>query len=146
MKYLYLSIFFIFLISSCNPQINKIIISSENAPKAIGPYSQAVLAGNTLYLSGQIAINPLTGNMVTDNIENETKQVMTNLEAVLKQAGFEFKNVVSTTIYVTDMENYKKVNEIYASYFTSDFPARATVQVAKLPKNANVEISMIASK
>lgn len=124
----------------------KKIITSSNAPAPIGPYNQAVMVGNMLYSSGQIAINPLNGALVDDSIENETKQVMENLKAVLFRAEMDFSNVVKCSIFVSDMNNFSKINEIYGSYFDSNFPARETVEVSGLPKNANVEISLIAVK
>ncbi len=124
--------------------MSKKIIYSENAPEPIGPYSQAVLAGNTLYLSGQIAIDKKTGNLVGDSIENETRQVMTNLQEVLKSAGMDFSNVVKCTIFLKDMNNFPKVNEVYGQYFPQQPPARETVEVSRLPKDVNVEISCIA--
>lgn len=123
----------------------KNIIFTENAPAPIGPYNQAVLKGNTLYTSGQIALNPATGELVTDTIESETKQVMQNMKAVLEAAGMTFENVVKTTIFIMDMNDFGKINTVYGSYFNEKTaPARETVQVACLPKNVNVEISMIA--
>ena len=123
----------------------KNIIFTENAPAPIGPYNQAVLKGNTLYTSGQIAINPATGELVTDTIESETQQVMQNMKAVLEAAGMTFENVVKTTIFIMDMNDFGKINTVYGSYFNEKTaPARETVQVACLPKNVNVEISMIA--
>jgi len=123
----------------------KKIIFTEKAPAPIGPYNQAVLKGNTLYTSGQIALNPETGALVTDNIEAETQQVMQNMKAVLDEAGMTFENVVKTTIFIMDMNDFGNINTIYASYFNEKTaPARETVQVACLPKNVNVEISMIA--
>ncbi|MFV8365812.1 RidA family protein [Flavobacterium sp. XS1P27] len=123
----------------------KKIIFTENAPAPIGPYNQAVLKGNTLYTSGQIAINPATEELVTDNIEVETEQVMQNMKAVLEAAGMTFENVVKTTIFIMDMNDFVKINTVYGSYFNEKTaPARETVQVACLPKNVNVEISMIA--
>jgi 2-iminobutanoate/2-iminopropanoate deaminase len=123
----------------------KKIIFTENAPAPIGPYNQAVLKGNTLYTSGQIAINPATGELVTDTIEVETEQVMQNMKAVLEAAGMTFENVVKTTIFIMDMNDFGKINTVYGSYFNEKIaPARETVQVACLPKNVNVEISMIA--
>ncbi len=124
----------------------KKIITSSNAPAPIGPYNQAVMVGNMLYSSGQIAINPLNGALVDDSIENEAKQVMENLKAVLFRAEMDFSNVVKCSIFVSDMNNFSKINEIYGSYFDSNFPARETVEVSGLPKNANVEISLIAVK
>lgn len=122
----------------------KKIISTSNAPGAIGPYSQAVLANGFLYTSGQIAIDPKSGELIMDDIESETRQVMTNLEAVLNEAGLSFDNVIKTSIFLQSMGDFQKVNEVYASYFKLDPPARETVEVAKLPKGVNVEISMIA--
>lgn len=123
----------------------KKIIFTENAPAPIGPYNQAVLYGNTLYTSGQIAINPTTGELVTITIETETEQVMQNMKAVLEAAGMTFDNVVKTTIFIMDMNDFAKINTVYGSYFNETIaPARETIQVACLPKNVNVEISMIA--
>lgn len=119
-------------------------ISTPNAPSAIGSYSQAILVNGTLYISGQIPINPENGTLV-EGIEAETHQVMKNLGAILAEAGMSFGNVVKSSIFLTDMENFAVVNEIYASYFTQQpYPARETIQVVKLPKGVNVEISMIA--
>ena len=122
----------------------KIILSAE-APAPIGPYSQAVMSGNTLYCSGQIALDT-DGNMHTDSIEAETHQVMKNVGSVLKAAGMDYSNIVKTTIFITDMNDFAKINGVYASYFTADFPARETVQVSALPKAAHVEISVVAVK
>lgn len=123
----------------------KKIIFTEKSPAPIGPYNQAVLKGNTLYTSGQIAINPASGELVTADIEAETEQVMQNMKAVLEAAGMTFENVVKATIFITNMNDFGKINTIYGSYFNEEnAPARETVQVAALPKNVNVEISMIA--
>ena len=123
----------------------KKIIFTENAPAPIGPYNQAVLTGNTLYTSGQIAIDPKTGELVTANIEAETQQVMQNMKAVLEAAGMTFENVVKTTVFIMNMNDFARINTVYGSYFNEKTaPARETVQVACLPKNLNVEISMIA--
>jgi len=122
----------------------KHIIETSNAPAPIGPYSQAVKAGNFLFVSGQIAINPENGQLNIGNIEEETHQVMRNLKAVLLEAGLAFDHVVKTTIFLSDMGMFTQVNEIYGQYFTANFPARETVQVSVLPKNVNVEISVIA--
>ncbi|MDR6759971.1 endoribonuclease L-PSP [Flavobacterium sp. CF108] len=123
----------------------KKIIFTEKAPAPIGPYNQAVLSGNTLYASGQIAINPASGELVTDNINDETKQVMENIAAILEAANMTFENVVKATIFIMDMNNFGAINTIYGSYFNEKTaPARETVQVACLPKNVNVEISIIA--
>ena len=123
----------------------KKILFTDKAPAPIGPYNQAVLSGNTLYTSGQIAINPATGDLVLDSIEIETKQVMENMKAVLESAGMTFENVVKSTIFISNMNDFASINSIYGSYFNEKTaPARETVQVACLPKNVNVEISMIA--
>jgi 2-iminobutanoate/2-iminopropanoate deaminase len=122
----------------------KKVIYTSNAPHPIGPYSQAILRGNTLYMSGQIAINPENGEMDTASLEQETHRVMKNIQAVLNEAGMGFSNVVKTTIFLKDMQSFSEVNNIYGSYFESDFPARETVEVSCLPKNVNVEISCIA--
>ena len=123
----------------------KKIIFTTDAPAPIGPYSQAVLVKDTLYTSGQIAINPITNELVLDTIENETKQVMENLKAVLTAAGMTFENIIKCSIFISDMNNFAKINGVYAAYFNEKTaPARETVQVACLPKNVNVEISAIA--
>lgn len=125
----------------------KTIINSDQAPAPIGPYNQAVLVKDTLYTSGQIALNPVTMTLITDDIQSETKQVMENLKAVLNAAEMTFENVVKTTIFIIDMNNFGPINEVYANYFNEKTaPARETVQVACLPKNVNIEISMIAIK
>ena len=128
------------------------IIKTEKAPAPIGPYNQAVKAGNLLFVSGQIAIDPTSGNLITDNIEAETHRVMKNIAAILKEAGAGFNHIVKTTIFLTDMYLFTQVNEIYGSYFSPDagaevpvFPARETVAVKGLPKNVNVEISVTAA-
>jgi 2-iminobutanoate/2-iminopropanoate deaminase len=123
----------------------KKIIKTDKAPAPIGPYNQAVLVNGTLYISGQIPMNPATKDLEMKDISTQAKQVMENLKEILKEAGMDFSNVVKTSIFLTDMQNFKDVNGIYSSYFTSDFPARETVQVSKLPANADVEISMIAT-
>ena len=124
---------------------NKTVIT-KNAPAPIGPYSQAVWSGNTLFLSGQIAINPESGELVLDTIQAETHQIMHNIKAVLSEAGLDLSNVIKTSIFLQNMDDFSVVNEVYGSYFTSHYPARETVEVARLPKNVNVEISVIASK
>jgi 2-iminobutanoate/2-iminopropanoate deaminase len=126
--------------------MSKTIITTSNAPAPIGPYNQAILSGNTLYISGQVCINPATGDLKNKDIQDETHQVMHNLKAILQQAGMDFSNVVKTSIFITDMHQFGAVNEVYGKYFESSFPARETVQVSALPKFVNVEISMIASK
>ena len=125
----------------------KKIINTTKAPAPIGPYNQAVLSGNTLYTSGQIAINPETGELVLDDIKTETKQVMENMKAVLEAGGMTFENVIKTSIFISDMNNFSEINEVYGAYFNDDnAPARETVEVANLPKFVNVEIIMIAVK
>ena len=124
----------------------KKVISSKNAPEAIGPYSQAILSNETLYCSGQIAINPANGDLVTDNITNETTQVMENIAAVLKAAKMNFSNIVKCSIFMKSMKDYEKINKVYSQYFDSKPPAREAVQVSFLPKNVSVEISVIAVK
>jgi 2-iminobutanoate/2-iminopropanoate deaminase len=122
----------------------KTIVNSPNAPEPIGPYSQAVRAGNMLFVSGQIASNRATGNLVTSGIKDETVQVMTNIREILTAAGTDFSAVVKTTIFLKDMNNFPLVNEVYGSYFKANPPARETVEVARLPKDVGVEISCIA--
>ncbi len=125
----------------------KKIINTPNAPAPIGPYNQAVLVGNTLYTSGQIALDPKTMELITDSIETETKQVMENMKAVLAAADMTFEDVIKTSIFISDMHNFAKINAVYGTYFNEDTaPARETVEVANLPKFVNVEISMIAMK
>ncbi len=124
----------------------KKIINTTNAPAPIGPYNQAVLSDNMLFVSGQIALIPGTSDLANADIATEAHQVMKNLKAILAEATMDFSNVVKTTIFLSDMSLFGEVNEIYGSYFMSDYPARETVAVKGLPKNVNVEISMIASK
>jgi 2-iminobutanoate/2-iminopropanoate deaminase len=124
--------------------MEKRIIITPDAPAPIGPYNQAVEVGNMLFISGQIAINPKNGNIESTDIFEEAHQVMHNLRAILHAAGMDFKHVVKTTIFLTDMALFTSVNEVYAKYFSGDFPARETVAVRGLPKNVNVEISMVA--
>jgi 2-iminobutanoate/2-iminopropanoate deaminase len=120
-------------------------ISSPGAPKAIGPYSQAVRAGQLLFVSGQVPLDPATGQMVEGDIAVQTRRVFDNLAAVLKAGGRSFADVVRTTVFLADMNDFAAVNEVYGTYFTEPYPARATVQVARLPKDARVEIDVIAS-
>jgi 2-iminobutanoate/2-iminopropanoate deaminase len=122
----------------------KTIINTNNAPAPIGPYSQAVAANGLLFVSGQIPSNPKTGEIITTGITDEATMVMENLKAILIKAGIGFNNIIKTTIFLTDMQTFAQVNEVYGSYFTADFPARETVQVSALPKGVNVEISVIA--
>jgi len=126
--------------------MEKKIIVIPNAPKPIGPYNQAILAGNTLYCSGQIAIVPETGELIQGSIEAETRQVMKNVGAVLNAADMDYSNIVKTSIFMADMNKYSQINEVYAEFFEKDFPAREAVQVSRLPKDVNVEISVIAVK
>ena len=126
--------------------MSKTIITTPNAPAPIGPYNQAVLTGDSLFISGQICIDPETGNLKDKDIQEETPQVMHNLKAILQQAEMDFGHVVKTTIFITDMNQFGAVNEVYGKYFEAGFPARETVQVSALPKFVNVEISMIAVK
>jgi 2-iminobutanoate/2-iminopropanoate deaminase len=122
----------------------KITIESKQAPAPIGPYSQAVKSGNFVFLSGQIALDPATGELVMDTLENETHRVMQNIHEVLSAAGCTFDDVVKTSIFLSDMNDFARVNAVYGSYFSGTYPARETVQVAGLPRNVNVEISVIA--
>jgi len=124
----------------------KKIINTAKAPAPIGPYNQAVLSGNMLFISGQIALIPGTSDLVNADIKTETNRVMENLKAILAEAGLDFSHVVKTTIFLSDMSLFADVNEVYGSFFSSDYPARETLAVKGLPKNVNVEISMIASK
>lgn len=124
----------------------KTVVNTQNAPSPIGPYSQAVQTGNLLFVSGQIALNPATGNIEANNVSEETIQVMKNLEAILTQAGLNFSHVVKTTIFLSDMNLFATVNEVYGQYFSGNYPARETVAVKGLPKNVNVEISIIAAQ
>lgn len=120
-------------------------ISSDKAPRAIGPYSQAISTGSLLFVSGQIPLDPSSGTMVEGDIAAQTRQVFANLEAILHEAGASFDHVVRTTVYLADMNDFAAVNEIYGTYFSPPFPARATVQAARLPKDARVEIDVIAA-
>ncbi len=124
----------------------KSIIFTEKAPAPIGPYSQAVQTGNMLFISGQIPIDPETNELISGSIKDEAEQVMQNISALLLKAGFSFENVVKTTIFLSEMNHFGDVNQVYGSYFKSDYPARETVAVLGLPKNVNVEISLIAVK
>ena len=125
--------------------MSKTIIKTDKAPAPIGPYNQAIVAGGLLYISGQVCIDPATGELNDKDLAAETRQVMDNLKAILDEAGSDFSKVIKTTIFLTDMKRFAEVNEIYGSYFTGDYPARETVQVSALPKFVNVEISMIAA-
>ncbi|MFN9953332.1 MAG: RidA family protein [bacterium] len=124
----------------------KTIINTTKAPAPIGPYNQAILKGDELFISGQIGLDPVTGQLNNKDIATETRQVMLNLQAILDAAGMNFSHVIKTTIFLTDMHQFAQVNEVYGSFFVADFPARETVQVSALPKFVNVEISMIAAR
>ncbi|MFI5186419.1 MAG: RidA family protein [Chitinophagales bacterium] len=126
--------------------MEKIVITANNAPAPIGPYNQAIQVNDMLFISGQICIDPATGELKNKNLQEETHQVMHNLRAILQQAGMNFENVVKTTIFITDINRFSEMNEVYGKYFDNNFPARETVQVSALPKFVNVEISMIAVK
>jgi 2-iminobutanoate/2-iminopropanoate deaminase len=126
--------------------MSKTVVYSSNAPEPIGPYSQAIQTGNMLFISGQIAIQRSTGNILKSTIEEETGQVMQNLKEILQAAGMTFDNVVKSSIFLKDMNNFPKVNEVYGKYFSANPPARETVEVSRLPKDVNVEISCIAVK
>jgi len=126
--------------------MGKKIIVTNNAPAPIGPYNQAVQYGDMLFISGQIALDLASGNLVQDDIQAETRQVMANLQAILTEAGMTFSNVIKSSIFLMDMGQFAKVNEVYGSFFSENAPARETVQVSGLPKGVNVEISMIAGK
>ena len=125
--------------------MSKQIITTNNAPAPIGPYNQAIKTGNLLFVSGQVALKPGTNEMANADIIEETHQVLQNLKSILQEAGMDFSNIVKTTIFLSDMDLFSHVNEIYAKYFEGDFPARETVAVKGLPKNANVEISVVAA-
>ncbi len=126
--------------------MSKTIIKTSSAPAPIGPYNQAIVSGNMLFISGQICIDPSKVDLKNKDLQEETHQVMHNLKAILQEAGIDFNQVVKTTIFITDMNRFAEINEVYGKYFTGDFPARETVQVSALPKFVNVEISMIAVK
>ena len=124
----------------------KTIINTNNAPAPIGPYSQAVATGNLIFVSGQIPMDAATGEIISSDVKAETKKVMENIEAILTEAGSGFDQIIKSSIFLTDMQSFAQVNEVYGSYFTANFPARETVQVSALPKGVNVEISVIALK
>ena len=149
--YVGLAIFFIALayntFNNKNKTDMKRIVNTSNAPKPIGPYNQAVISGDLMFISGQVAFDPNTDELVLDDIQSETKQVMKNLKSILEEANLSFDNVVKTTIFLSNMNDFQQVNEVYGSYFSNDqAPARETVEVSRLPKDVNVEISMIAYK
>jgi 2-iminobutanoate/2-iminopropanoate deaminase len=131
---------------SSSQTMGKSILTTPQAPQPIGPYSQGVIAGNLIFISGQVGKHPGTGELITGDIQSETRQVMENIQAILTAAGTDFSSVVKTTVFLTDMKNFPAMNEVYGSFFSGDFPARETVAVAGLPLGVNVEISMIAVK
>lgn len=144
-------LFLLLFITACNnnnsqSNITRKIIHTEQAPQAVGPYSQAVRNGNTLYLSGQIGLDPVSGTLVAEDIESQTRQAMDNLRAILEEAGFSLGDVVETQVFLDDLEEYDTFNEIYGSYFEEDPPARVTVEVSRLPLDAKVEIKMTAAR
>lgn len=126
--------------------MSKKIIFTTAAPSPIGPYSQAVMVGDLLFVSGQISIDPANGNLVIGDIEHETRQVMLNIGSILKESGMNYHNIIKSSIFLKDMNNFAKVNEVYGHFFTGHYPARETVEVSRLPKDVNVEISVIAVK
>lgn len=126
--------------------MSKTIITTDQAPAPIGPYNQATRSGNFLFISGQICIDPSSGELKNKDIQDETQQVMKNLQAILRQASMDFSHVVKTTIFITDMKQFAEINEVYGQFFESSYPARETVEVSALPKFVNVEISMIAAE
>lgn len=145
----YFSLFLLLFITACNnnhsqTNITRKVIHTDQAPEAVGPYSQAVRTGNTLYLSGQIGLDPESGNLVADDIESQTRQAMDNLRVILEEAGFGLGDVVEIQVFLDDLEEYGTFNEIYGSYFEEDPPARVTVEVSRLPLDAKVEIKMTA--
>lgn len=139
-------LFFVFIIFISSLFSQKEIIATDNAPKAIGPYSQAIKFGNFVFVSGQIALNPQSGQLVEGGIEEQTHQAMKNIEAILLKANVTFDDVLQVQVYLKDLNDYSKFNEIYAQYFSGEFPARAVVEVSRLPRNALVEIMVTAGK
>jgi 2-iminobutanoate/2-iminopropanoate deaminase len=128
------------------PAMKRQIVATDAAPKAIGPYSQAVWAGDTLFCAGQIPLDPVTGNIVAGGIAEQTRRVLDNILGLLKSQKLDLANVVKATVFLSDMNNFAAMNEVYGRYFTKDFPARSTVQVARLPKDALVEIEVVAAR
>ena len=141
-----ITILSIFAIIGCESSSQKRFIATDKAPQAIGPYSQAIQVNNTLYLAGQIALDPATGQLIDGGIEIQTHRVMQNLEAVLHAAGFDFEDVVQTQVFLSDLNHYKPMNAVYAKYFSDAPPARAVVEAARIPRDALVEIMMVAQK
>ena len=145
MKHIILAIFIIILVAGClSPPTAREIISSQNAPAAIGPYSQAVRVGDTLYLSGQLGLDPSTGKFAGEGFEAQARQALENQKAVLETAGFSLKDVVQCQVFVTDMDNYPVFNTIYKEYFLENFPARAVLEVSRIPADGLIEIMMVA--
>ncbi|MDC1069029.1 Rid family detoxifying hydrolase [Candidatus Kapabacteria bacterium] len=140
----YLIFLFVVFIAACNS--SKVVISTKNAPAAIGPYSQAILSGKTLYISGQIGIDPKTGNLISNSKVDEFNQIMKNHRAILEEAKMDFSNVVKVSIFLKDIADYKLINKEYAKYFNDNPPARETMEISNLPANANIEISLVAVK
>lgn len=140
------TLLFLLLIGCVAPNRQREVISTNQAPKAIGPYSQAIRAGNTLYLAGQIALEPITGKMVTGDIKTQTHQVLKNIQAILDAAGFSLNDVVQCQVFLTDLNYYRDMNEVYAEYFEKNLPARAVIQVSRIPRDGLLEIMMIAVK
>lgn len=135
----------LFVILSCEKEpSNRTIIQTENAPAAIGPYSQAILVGHTLYAAGQIGLIPGTGEMAGEDLESQTRQALNNLQAVLDEAGFTMRDVVSVDVYLSDLNDYSAFNDIYAEYFSESKPARGVVEVSRIPRDARVEIKLVA--
>ena len=146
MKYILTAIFLIILMGCSNQPPDREIISSQKAPAAIGPYSQAVRVGDTLYLSGQLGLDPATGKFAGQGFEAQARQALENQKAILETSGFSLKDVVQCQVFVTDMDNYPVFNTIYKEYFTEDFPARAVLEVSRIPADGLVEIMMVAER
>lgn len=147
MKNIITAVLLIVFFSGCSYHGNvREVISTPNAPAAIGPYSQAVVTGNTLYLSGQLGLDPATGKFAGQNFEAQARQALKNQKTILEEAGFSLKDVVQCQVFVTDMNNYPKFNEIYKEFFTEDFPARAVLEVSRIPADGLIEIMMVAER
>lgn len=144
--FLFYSVLLFFAFSCTYDSPQRTIIQTENAPAALGPYSQGILVGNTLYAAGQIGLVPETGELAGEDLKAQTRQALDNLRAVLETAGFSMDNVVSVDVYLDDLENYSAFNEIYAEYFSESKPARAVVEVSRIPRDAKVEIKLVAVK
>ena len=146
MKYILTTIYLMILVGCSNQPLDREIVSSQNAPVAIGPYSQAVRVGDTLYLSGQLGLDPATGKFAGQGFEAQARQALENQKAILETSGFSLKDVVQCQVFVTDMDNYPVFNTIYKEYFTEDFPARAVLEVSRIPADGLVEIMMVAER